>query len=85
MLFRKRHPLDGKTNTMELDVTEEQFQRWQSGEHIQRVMPQLTAEEREFLISGLLPGEYDALFAEDEVLQNEAEQAGMEINSNLEQ
>lgn len=51
-----------KMNTMTLNVTPDQIARWQNGELIQRVMPHLTDDEREFLISGTLPGEWDKLF-----------------------
>ena len=66
MLVSKEHMVTGKINTLDLDVTHDQLIRWRSGEHIQKVMPHLSAEEREFLISGLLPGEYDKLFKEQD-------------------
>lgn len=66
MIITKISPLTGKSNDMDLDITEEQLQRWKSGELIQRVMPRLTSDEREFLISGLLPVEFEQLFPESE-------------------
>ena len=64
--IEKRHPFTGEYNTLNLDITIDQFNDWQSGTLIQQAMPNLSAEEREFLISGLLPGDYDKLFKNDE-------------------
>jgi hypothetical protein len=36
----------------EVPATDEQLKRWRGGELIQRAMPNLTADERELLISG---------------------------------
>lgn len=47
---------------MDLPITQHQLDRWQAGELIQHVMPELTAEQREFLISGLPPTQQDRLF-----------------------
>jgi len=55
----------GETHEMELPITEEQLRRWQDGELIQRVFPHLTADQREFLISGVTPEEWRDTFSED--------------------
>ena len=60
------HPVTGKDNDMELDVTDEQLRAWENGTLIQEAMPNLTADEREFLITGLLPGEFERIFAKGE-------------------
>jgi hypothetical protein len=49
---------------MWIDVTQDQLDRWQSGELIQSAMPHLSADEREFLISGLLPDQFDSVFSD---------------------
>ena len=54
MLIKRIHPFTGKLNAMELPVTKEQLQRWRDGELIQRAMPNLTPDEREFIMTGLL-------------------------------
>jgi hypothetical protein len=66
MKITKVSPLSGKENTLDLPVTEEQLLRWKMGDLIQDVMPDLTPDEREFLISGVAPGEFDLLFGEEE-------------------
>jgi hypothetical protein len=49
-----------------LTVTEEEFARIQAGEHIQRVLPHFSAEDRELLISGTCPDCWEEMYAEDE-------------------
>ena len=61
MIITRPHPFTGEDNQMDLDVTQDQLNSWLKGEYIQNAMPHLTADEREFLISGLLPGEFDDL------------------------
>jgi len=57
--------LSGKRHTCEIPVTEEQFYAWKGGELIQNAMPNLTPDQREFLMSGVTPEEWDAAFGED--------------------
>jgi len=45
-----------------LDVTDEQIANWRNGALIQRAMPNLTADERELLISGYCGTCFDKLF-----------------------
>ena len=66
MIVRKRNIFTGKVRELDLDVTQEQIHRWTDGELIQNVMPQLSADEREFLVSGFLPSEWDELMSEEE-------------------
>ena len=49
---------------MELNVTQAQIDDWQGGELIQNVMPHLSDEEREFLISGMTPAEWNNFVSE---------------------
>lgn len=51
--------LTGKEHTMLLPVTEEQIKRWQDGELIQDVFPFLNDEQREFLMTGITPEEWN--------------------------
>lgn len=50
--------------TQEINITEEQYKRWKAGEHLQDVAPNLTADEREILISGICGICFDKIFAE---------------------
>jgi hypothetical protein len=64
MIFIRTSILSGITRTKELDVTEEQYNAWRDGALIQNVMPHLSDDEREFLISGATAEEWEA-FNED--------------------
>lgn len=66
MLVKRQHMVTKEMNSMELDISEEQLTNWENGMLIQRAMPNLTPDEREFLMTGLLPGEYDEMFKEPE-------------------
>lgn len=56
----------GRTNTMTLPIDHARFMAWRRGEYlIQDAFPDLSAEEREFLMSGATPEEWDAEFKEE--------------------
>jgi hypothetical protein len=57
-------PFCRKPNTVEVDA--EGFRRWQKGEHVQDVFPNLSDNEREALISGSHGDCWDKAFAEEE-------------------
>lgn len=53
-------PFTGKSNTwFNLPVTQEQIFSWQNGELIQNAMPQLSADQREFIMTGITPDSWD--------------------------
>lgn len=57
-----KHCFTGEFNSLELDITPEQAERiLKKEEKVQDIVPHLSADEREFLITGMLPGEFDAL------------------------
>lgn len=58
MLITKTSMISGKTNTREIAVTEEQIARWKGGELIQNAMPNVNADDREFLMTGITPEEW---------------------------
>ena len=64
----KKSILSGKTNTMALDITQEHLDMYEEvgGLLIQAVFPNLSAGEREFLISGITPEEWNNTFGEDD-------------------
>ena len=66
MLITRRNPIDDVVNSLDLDVTEEQLNNWKRGDLIQRAMPNLSADEREFIITGILPGQWETLMKEDD-------------------
>lgn len=66
MIVRRANIFTGRVRELELDVTQEQIDRWQNGELIQKAMPHLSVDEREFLISGMLSHEWDAYISDGE-------------------
>lgn len=63
---QRNSPLTNGTVTRTLKLTRDQFIRWQRGELIQRAMPQLTPDEREFLLTGMSDADWDEEFGDDE-------------------
>jgi len=67
MLVKKKSALTGNVNEMDLPITEEQLQRWYKGVNlIQKIFPDLTPSQREFLMTGATQEEWDNQFGEDE-------------------
>jgi len=52
----------GITRTLDLNVTEEMLQAHAGGALIQDVMPHLTSEEREFVMTGITGEEWTEMF-----------------------
>ena len=66
MQITRRSPLTGKDNTRELDVTPAEYARWEAGELIQNAMPRLDADDREFILTGLVRGEWEDVLGPEE-------------------
>lgn len=62
MNVAKTSMFSGVKHVAAIDVTPEQLDRWKAGELIQNAMPNLTPEEREFIMTGVTPKEWDAEF-----------------------
>jgi hypothetical protein len=71
MLFTKRSPITGKMNSIEIPMTIEQLKNWQAGMLIQVAAPNLTPEQREFLITGMTPEEQEDVFKKLKKLEEE--------------
>lgn len=54
--------LTGKQHAMNLPITLHQLAEWRQGALIQDVMPHLSNNEREFLMTGIPPEEWAAAF-----------------------
>ena len=55
--------LTGKTTHWDMPITQAQLDAWVDGELIQNAMPHLTADQREFMLTGITPAEWEAMFA----------------------
>jgi hypothetical protein len=73
MKITRKSPLTGITRTKEIDVTIDQILAWEEGELIQSAMPQLSADDREFVKTGITGEEWDQLFGGSEETQEEEE------------
>lgn len=62
MLITKFSPHSMRDNTREIDVSQSQLDRWKAGELIQNVMPHLSPDDREFLMTGLTPEDWEEMF-----------------------
>lgn len=62
MLVTRTSVVSGVTRTRDLDVTQEQLDRWEAGELVHRVFPHLDDSDREFLMTGMTDEEWDAIF-----------------------
>ena len=62
----KKSIISGKTNTMELDISQEQLDRWESVDKqlVQVAFPNLSSSEREFLMTGITPTEWNDTFGD---------------------
>jgi hypothetical protein len=65
MIYTKESMFSGKVHSMEIPVTEAQIEAWQNGELIQNAMPNLTPDQREFLMTGITPEEWEAEFGSE--------------------
>ena len=67
MLITRRSEISGVKNTLDIPITEEQLEEYARGAKlIQDIVPNLSADEREFLITGITPKEWDDTFKEVE-------------------
>jgi len=66
----RQSQLSGAIRVMEIDITEEQLARVENRranqELIQNIVPHLPKDEREFLITGITPEEWEIAFADME-------------------
>ena len=63
MLVGRKSMFTGVKSEMEIDVSEKQITLWMEGELIQNVMPNLSPNEREFLMTGITPAEWNEMVA----------------------
>jgi len=63
MIVKRENPFNpNEIREMEINISKQAYLDWQNGALIQKVAPELTAEEREFIISGLIGNEFEEIF-----------------------
>ena len=66
MRITKTSPFSGKVNTLELPVTNDQMRRFYRGDgYIQDIFPDLTAGQREFILTGITEEEWSEHIGDD--------------------
>lgn len=69
VLVTRTSPFSRRPNAMQIPLTEEEFtaamDAWQSGTLIQNAFPTLTADQREFIKTGITPEEWDSIFGKE--------------------
>lgn len=70
MILRQRCKLNGQVYQMDLPITEGDFAagmaKYRAGAMIQNAFPQLSADHREFILTGTTPEVWDALIGRGE-------------------
>lgn len=62
MMITRTSAFTGITRTLDINVTESQLLAWQNGTAIQNAMPHLSADDREFLMTGITAHEWETHF-----------------------
>ena len=65
MKITRASELTGVTRTLDIPVTDDQIQAWLDGMLIQAAMPNLDADQREFVKTGITPDEWDSLYPDE--------------------
>jgi len=61
MLIERKSILSGNVNVMDINVTPEQLEAWKGGVLVQTAMPTLSPDEREFIMTGITPKEWEEM------------------------
>jgi len=65
MKITRTSPLTGRTNTIDLPVTQDQIDRYARREdHVQNIFKNLTPGQREFIMTGITDQEWNKAFKE---------------------
>ena len=65
MKITKTSILSGITRTKEINVNQSQIDKWVAGMLIQNAMPEISVDDREFIMTGITPEEWDSTFNEE--------------------
>lgn len=66
MLITKVSMFSGVAHTLDIPVTQEQLDDWREGTLIQNAMPNLSPDDREFLMTGMTPDEWEEMMGADD-------------------
>ncbi len=67
MKITRKSILTGIVRTIELPISEKDLKRYENGDGlIQNIFPNLSKEEREFIMTGVTSDEWDEVFQDEE-------------------
>jgi len=66
MIIKRKSPITGITRELDLPITHTQYAMWIQGALIQDACPDLTPDEREFIVSGVYGDEWNELWGKGE-------------------
>ena len=66
MIVRRKSMMSGKVHEMDLDITDFQITKYLHGAKVQDAFPHLTPAQREFIMSGITPEEWETLKEKEE-------------------
>ena len=65
IIVTRTSPFSGKQNTRDIELDMADYESWASGKQlIQNALPYLSPDDREFLMTGITPEEFNGLFEE---------------------
>ena len=65
MLITRTSRLTSIERTIDIDCTKEELENWKSGMLIQNAMPNVSTDDREFIMTGITSDEWNKLFEEE--------------------
>lgn len=65
MEITRTSPISGVTRTLNFNVSDDEVLVYMSGAPVQDAFPNLSSDEREFILTGITPEEWDAMFSGD--------------------
>ena len=67
MKITRIDPFTGQTNSLDINVSEEELNQWRfGGKLIQDAMPNITPSEREFIKTGITEESWNAMVGEED-------------------
>ena len=66
MLVTRTSILTGKKHTMDMAISATQVANYEKGQLVQHAFPNLGPTQREFIISGITPEEWDKTFGKEQ-------------------
>tara|TARA_R100001244_G_scaffold97646_3_gene73064 strand:- start:1817 stop:2023 length:207 start_codon:yes stop_codon:yes gene_type:complete len=67
MIIKKRDPFTGQTNEMNIQVSAAQYQKWRAGALAQHAFPNISADEREFIMTGITKESWQNTFPNEDI------------------